>query len=123
MFTTSEQFSLAAKAMIEAQLGAFTRFAQTAVDTGVRAVDFNVETVKTALAAHTVASKELLAAKDSKGFLGLAVSHSQQSMARALSYSREAASLASASQAKFSEAANIEIAESKRQFGSLVAQR
>ena len=120
MFSTSQQFSQTAKAMIEAQLGAFTRLAQTAFDAGVCAADLNVDTIKTALAAQTVASNQLFSAKDPVGFLGLALSQSQQSFARAMAYSRQAASLASGTQANFSQAAQLELAESKRKVGDLM---
>jgi phasin family protein len=120
MFSNSEQFSQAAKAMIEAQLGALTTFTQTTYEAGANVVDLNMSALKASLAARTVASTQMLAAKDPKEFLELAATQSQQSFERALAYSREAASLASGNQAKFSSAAETGIAETKRNVSNLV---
>lgn len=105
MFTNPEQFTQTAKSLIEAQINSFSAFTQAAFDSCASVLDLNMDTVKTSLAAATVASNQLLSAKEPQELLSLTASQSQQVRDRAQAYGRQAAGLASAAQARFSQAA------------------
>jgi hypothetical protein len=58
MFSTSEQFSRAARDLFDTELAALTNFIHATLDVGVHAVELNVDTVKSALASGTVLTRQ-----------------------------------------------------------------
>jgi len=120
MFSLSEQLSLATKAVFDAQLQSATAFAQALFDSGVTVIDMNVDAARTSLAAATVSTRQLMAAKDPQEWLSASASQSQLAMEHARAYGRRASDLAQGHQVKFSAVAETEIAASKQKVSELV---
>lgn len=120
MFTISEQLSLAAKAVFDAQLVTVTAFAQAAFDSCVTIIDLNVDAAKTCMAATTVAANQLLSARDPQDWLSMSATQSRLALDRAHAYGRQAADIAQGAQAKFSRVAETEIAASQQKVIELV---
>ena len=62
MFSFSEQWTLAGKAVVEAQLISAQAYAQAAFDSGASVLDLQLDAARTALAAAAVAGNQLLSA-------------------------------------------------------------
>jgi glycine cleavage system regulatory protein len=93
MFSILEQFSLASKAVFEAQLASTAAFAQAAFDSGVSVIELNVETAKSSVAAATVAANQWLSVKELRESMSLTGSQSQLAMERIGAYRRQATDL------------------------------
>ncbi|CDG85765.1 phasin family protein [Janthinobacterium agaricidamnosum] len=120
MFTIAEQFSLASKAVIEAQLASVNAFVHAAVDSGSSVFELNLEAVRTSLAATTVAAKQLLAVKDPRELFSFGQGQSKLAIDRIRSYGREAHEIAQGSHSKFAEVAKSEFAASHQKIGELL---
>ncbi|MET3130122.1 phasin family protein [Oxalobacteraceae bacterium GrIS 1.11] len=120
MFAFSEQLTRASKAVIEAQLLSATAFAHAAFDCGTTMIDLNADALRTSLAAATVASRQLLEAKDGGEWARATAKQSQLAMERIGSYGRQAAEIARGAQAKFVRVAQNEGAVSRQKVEELV---
>jgi phasin family protein len=120
MITLAEQLSLAAKAVLDAQLVSAAAVAEAAFDSGVTMTDLNVEAAKTCMAAYTVAANQLLSIKDPQEWMSMTASQSQLALDRVHAYSRQAADIAHDAQAKFARVTETEIAASQQKVSELV---
>ncbi len=120
MFTVPEQFTTATKATFEAQMAAFTTFAQKAFANVEKVVELNMTVAKQSFAESTVAAQEILAAKGPQEFIALTTAKAKPSADKAIAYGRELASIASAAQSDFSREAELQFAETRRKVASLV---
>ncbi len=62
MFSSSEQFSQVARNLFEAQVAAMQAFTHAALDAGVNALELNIDTIKSALAAVTINTRQWMSA-------------------------------------------------------------
>lgn len=62
MFSTSEHFSRAARALFDVQAALYTSMVQALMDDGVNAAEHQADAIRTALATSTVVSRQWLAA-------------------------------------------------------------
>ncbi len=120
MLSTSEQFSHAAKSMIETQFAALSNLTHAGFEASVNLIGLNVEMAKTGMAAQTVAAQQMLSARDGKEFTAHATSHAQQSVERALAYGRQLAGIAAGAHTQFSRLAESGINDSRRHAAQLV---
>ncbi len=120
MFAIPEQFSNATKANFEAQFAMFASLTSKAFEGIEKLVDLNINAAKATLEESSVATKQLLSAKDPQEFFSLSAAQAQPSAEKALSYGRQLASIAAGTQAEFSKAAESQIAETNRKVISLV---
>jgi phasin family protein len=83
-------------------------------------MELNINTAKAALENSSATARRLLAAKDPQEFFSLTTANTQPSAEKALSYSRQVASIAADTGAEFSRAAESQFAEVNRKVISLV---
>ena len=120
MFSITEQLSQASKAFFEAQMVSAAAFAQAAFDSGVSAIDVNVDAFKSSMAAATVATRQWMSVRDAQEWLSLTRNQSQLAMQGATAYGRQAADAAKGSRARFSRVAETAGAASKKKGADLV---
>jgi len=83
-------------------------------------VELNISTARSTLEDSSAAARQLLGAKDPQEFFSLTASQAQPNAEKALSYSRQLASIATGTGAEFSKAAESQIVEANRKVISLV---
>ncbi|MTW10962.1 TIGR01841 family phasin [Pseudoduganella eburnea] len=120
MFAIPEQFSNATKANFESQFALFSSLTNKAFEGVEKFVDLNITAAKASLEESSVATKQLLAAKDPQEFFTLTAAQAQPAAEKAIAYGRHLASIASGTGAEFSKAAESQIAETNRKVISLV---
>ncbi|MCE3262243.1 MAG: Phasin (PHA-granule associated protein) [Pseudoduganella sp.] len=120
MFAIPEQFSNATKASLENQFALFSSLTNKAFEGVEKFVDLNITAAKASLEESSVATKQLLAAKDPQEFFTLSAAQAQPVAEKAIAYGRHLASIASGTSAEFSKAAESQIAETNRKVISLV---
>jgi len=120
MFSIPEQFSNATKANFEAQFAILSTLTNKAFEGVEKFVDLNLTAAKASLEETSVATKQLLAAKDPQEFFSLSAAQVQPTTEKTLAYGRHLASIATGTQAEFSKAAETQIAETNRKVISLV---
>ncbi|CAN5210407.1 phasin family protein [soil metagenome] len=120
MFAIPEQFSVATKTNFDAQLAMITALTNKAFEGVEKIVDLNMTAVKSTLEESSAAAQQLLSAKDPQEFFSLSAAKAQPSAEKALAYGRHLASIATATQAEFTKAAESQIAETSRKIVALV---
>lgn len=120
MFAIPEQFSNATRANFESQFAIFSTLASKAFEGVEKLVDLNVNAVKATLEESSVAARQLLSAKDPQEFFSLSAAQAQPAAEKAMSYTRQLASIAAGTQAEFNKAAETQIAETNRKVIALV---
>jgi phasin family protein len=120
MFSLSDEVSSASKAVFEANLQSATAFAQAAFDTSKSLIDLHVATAKASIDAAGEVRGKLLSIKDPQEFFSLTQDQSQQALERAREFGRQAAEIAQEGKNKFSQVAEVELANSKQKVGDFV---
>jgi phasin family protein len=120
MFAIPEQFSNATKANFESQFAIFSSLTAKAFEGMEKLVELNITAAKASLEESSAATRQLLSAKDPQEFFSLSAAQAQPTAEKAISYSRQLATIAAGTQAEFSKAAELQIAETNRKVISLV---
>ncbi len=120
MFAIPEQFSNATKANFESQFAIFSSLTAKAFEGVEKLVELNLTAAKASLEESSIATRQLLAAKDPQEFFSLSAAQAQPTAEKAMSYGRQVAAIAAGTQAEFSKAAEEQIAETNRKVISLV---
>lgn len=120
MFAIPEQFSNATKANFESQFAIFSSLTSKAFEGMEKLVELNLTAAKASLEESSVATRQLLSAKDPQEFFSLTAAQAQPTAEKAMSYSRQVAAIAAGTQAEFTKAAEQQIAETNRKVISLV---
>ena len=120
MFAIPEQFSNATKASLESQFALMSSLTSKTFEGMEKLVELNIATARASLENSTAVTRQLLGAKDPQEFFSLTASQAQPNAEKALSYSRQLASIATGTGAEFSKAAESQIVEANRKVISLV---
>ena len=120
MFAIPEQFSNATKANFESQFAIFSTLASKAFEGVEKMVDLNIHAVKATLEDSAATARQLLAVKDPQEFFAVTAAQAQPTAEKAMSYTRQLASIAANTQAEFNKAAETQIAETNRKVVALV---
>ena len=120
MFAIPEQFSNATKANFESQFAIFSSLTSKAFEGVEKLVDLNLSAAKASLEESSIATRQLLSAKDPQEFFSLSAAQVQPAAEKTIAYGRHLATIASGTQAEFSKAAETQIAETNRKVISLV---
>lgn len=120
MFAIPEQFSNATKANFEAQFAIFSALSAKAFEGVEKLVDLNINAAKASLEETSETARQLLAAKDPQEFFSLTAAQAQPTAEKAISYTRQFASIAAGTQAEFNKAAEQQIADTNRKVVALV---
>jgi phasin family protein len=120
MFAIPEQFSNATKANFESQFALLTSLTSKTFEGMEKLIDLNLNAAKATLEESSAAARQMLSAKDPQEFFSLTAAQAQPTAEKALSYSRQLASIAAGTGAEFSKAAESQIVEANRKVISLV---
>lgn len=120
MFAIPEQFSNATKANFESQFAIYNTLTSKAFEGVEKLVELNMTAVKASIEESSATARQLLAAKDAQEFFTLSAAQAQPTAEKAISYGRQLASIAAGTQAEFSKAAEVQIAETNRKVINLV---
>lgn len=120
MFAIPEQFSSATKANLESQFALLSALTAKTFEGMEKLIDLNLNAAKATLEETSAATRQLLAAKDPQEFFSLSAAQAQPTAEKAMSYSRQLASIAAGTGAEFSKAAESQIVETNRKVISLV---
>ena len=120
MFAFPEQFSTATKANLEAQFALMSALTSKTFEGVEKLVGLNISIAKSALEDSSATARQLLGAKDAQEFFSVSAQQAQPHAEKALSYSRQLATIAADTGAEFSKAAESQIAEVNRKVISLV---
>ena len=120
MFAIPEQFSNATKANFESQFAIFSALSAKAFEGMEKLIELNITAAKASLEESSAATKQLLSAKDPQEFFSLSAAQAQPTAEKAVSYGRQVASIAAGTQAEFTKAAELQIAETNRKVVALV---
>ena len=119
MFTVPEQFSAATKANFDTNLAMMSALTGKVFEGVEKLVELNLKAVKTSMEESTSTAKQLLSAKDPQEFLTLATAQAQPNAEKALAYGRHLASIATSTQAEFTQVAESQISETNRKVLAL----
>ena len=120
MFAIPEQFSNATKASLDSQFALFSALTSKTFEGVEKLVELNISTARSTLEDSSAAARQLLGAKDPQEFFSLTAAQAQPNAEKALSYSRQLASIATGTGAEFSKAAESQIVEANRKVIALV---
>lgn len=120
MFAIPEQFSNATKASFESQFALMSSLMAKTFEGMEKLVELNITAAKASLDESSNAARQLLAAKDPQEFFSLTAAQAQPTAEKAMSYTRQLASIAAGTQAEFTKAAEAQISETNRKVVSLV---
>jgi len=120
MFAIPEQFSNATKANLESQFALLSSLTSKTFESMEKLVELNINTARATLSDGSSSARQLLAAKDPQEFFQLSAAQAQPTAEKALTYSRQLASIASGTGAEFSKAAESQIVEANRKVIALV---
>ncbi len=120
MFAIPEQFSNATKANLESQFALMSSLTSKTFESMEKLVELNINVARASLSDSSTTARQLLAAKDPQEFFQLSAAQAQPTAEKALSYSRQLASIASGTGAEFSKAAESQIVEANRKVIALV---
>ncbi|UVW27980.1 phasin family protein [Massilia sp. H6] len=120
MFAIPEQFSNATKSNLEAQFALFSSLTAKTFEGMEKLVELNINAARTSLEASQNVTRQLMGAKDPQEFFSVTASQAQPTAEKAMSYSRQLASIASGTGAEFSKVAETQIVETNRKVIALV---
>lgn len=120
MFAIPEQFSNATKANLESQFALLSSLTSKTFESMEKLVELNISTARNTLSDSSAAARQLLSAKDPQEFFQVSAAQAQPTAEKALSYSRQLATIATGTGAEFSKAAESQIVEANRKVIALV---
>ena len=115
MFSIAEQFSAAIKAHVDAQLATTTALASKAIENAGKFSSLNMNFARFSLEESSVATRQMMSAKDPQEFLSLVATHVQPTVEKALAYGRQMVSVASISHCEFATAMEVHFTEMSHQ--------
>lgn len=120
MFTMPEQFSNATKASFDAQIAAITAFTQKAFANVEKVVELNMAVAKESFEESKAVAQQFMSAKGAQEFVSLTTSKAKPSAEKAIAYGRQLAAIAASAQADFSREAELQLAETRHKFSTMV---
>ena len=120
MFAIPEQFSNATKANLESQFALLSSLTSKTFESMEKLVELNISIARSTLSDSSATARQLLSAKDPQEFFQVSAAQAQPTAEKALSYSRQLATIATGTGAEFSKAAESQIVEANRKVIALV---
>jgi len=121
MFSNTQQFSNATKALLEGQFATFSALTGNVVESVEKVVALNLAAAKASTEESSAAAKQLLTAKDPQEFLALVTAQAKLSAEKMQSYGRHLTEIVSGTKAEFNKAFEAQIAETKDKVTALVS--
>lgn len=119
-FPANEKMNNLLRANIDAQISAATALTGTAVESLQRLMELNLNAARASLEDSSTVAKQLMQAKDPQEFMSVTVSQAQPTLAKALSYSRHLADIATAAQDSLARATAEQIAQTNNRLHEAV---
>ncbi|MGZ9713733.1 TIGR01841 family phasin [Glaciimonas sp. GNP009] len=120
MFSNLDKFSSATKAAFESQFATSSALVSKIMESSEKAIALNIAAAKAYAEESSIATKQLLSAKDPQAFFALIASQAKLNAEKAASYSSHLTEIASSVKADLTQAAEAQIAESKSKVTALV---
>lgn len=120
MFPIQDQISVTAKANLEANLALYTSLTNKTMESIEKLLNLNLSAVKASMEESSVATRQILAAKDPQEVLSLIAAQTKPNFDKAIAYGGHLASIASSAQAEFTKAAETQIAQVSRKVSDLI---
>lgn len=120
MFSNLDKFSSATKAAFESQFATSNALVSKIIESSEKTIALNIAAAKAYAEESSIATKQLLAAKDPQAFFALIASQAKLNAEKAASYSSHLTEIASSVKADITKAAEAQIAESKSKVTALV---
>ena len=116
MFTTPAQFAELQKGQMDAAVA----LSQTFFDAAERLIELNLAAAKATLEESVEKTQALLSAKDVQELIALSSGNAQPTLEKAVSYSRNAYSIANGASTEVSRIVEAQIAENNKQVAQLI---
>jgi phasin family protein len=120
MFSNTEQFSSATKALFESQLHVFNHLTNKTIESLQKIVELNISAIKASTEESFAIAKKISDAKTAQAVLDLSTGQTRDSAERAASYGRHFAEIATGLQAEFNKAAEHQLKETKKKVEDLI---
>ena len=120
IFPVPPQIAGLIRANLDVQISVTTALTGTAVESLQRLIELNLNAARASLEDSTTVTRQLMAAKDPQEFMSVTVAQAQPTLAKALSYSRHVADIATAAQDSLSRATSEQINEANSRLHDIV---
>ena len=120
MFSNSEQFTSATKALFESQIAAFHTLNNKTIEGVERTIALNLGAAKTSMENCITVAKQLSAAKNPQEFFSLTAAQAKPTAEIVSTYSRDLSNIASGVRDEFSKAADAQFSDTKSKITALV---
>lgn len=119
MFSNSEQFTSATKALFESQIAAFHALGSKTIEGVEKTVALNIGAIKASVENSIAVAKQLSSAKDSQEFFSLTTVQAKPTTELVTSHSRGLTDIASGVRDEFTNAAEAQFADTKSKLTAL----
>jgi phasin family protein len=120
MFSNSEQFTSATKALFESHIAAVHALSRTTIEGVEKAMALNIAATKASVEKSIADAKQLSSAKDPQEFFSLTAAQAKPTAENLVSYSRHLTDIAAGIRAEFTKAAEAQFADTKSKVTALV---
>ncbi len=120
MFSNTEQFSNATKALFESQLAVFNKLTSKTVESVEKVVALNMAAVKASAEEGLAIAQKMSDAKNPQALMELGSSQVKFNAEKAAVYSHHFAEIAAGLQAEFTKAAEKQLADTKNKVETLI---
>jgi phasin family protein len=121
MFSNTQQFSNATKALFENQFASLSALSGNVVESVEKVVALNMAAAKASSEESTAAVKQLLTAKDPQEFFALVSAQAKLNAEKVQSYNRTLAEIAAASKAELSKVVEAQVSDTRDKVTALVS--
>ena len=121
MFSNTQQFSNATKALFENQFASLSALSGNVVESVEKVVALNMAAAKASSEESTAAVKQLLTAKDPQEFFSLVTAQAKLNAEKLQSYNRTLAEIAANSKAELNKVVEAQVSETRDKVTALVS--
>ncbi|MEO8600074.1 MAG: phasin family protein [Burkholderiaceae bacterium] len=120
MFSNTDQYTAATKALFESQIAAFSALSNIAVQGTEKLIELNVAVAKASAADSAAATKDLLAVKDPQAFFALATALAKPNSEKVAAYNRHLTDIVSSTKDELTKVVEAQVADTQKKVSALV---
>jgi phasin family protein len=120
MFPIQDQISVVTKNSLEANFALYTSLTNKTLESVEKLMNLNLAAVRASMEESAAATRQILTAKDPQEFIALISAQTKPNFDKALAYGSHLATIASSTQAEFTKAAEVQIAQAGRKVSAMV---
>ena len=120
MFSNSEQFTSASKALFESQIAAFHALSNKTIESVEKTIALNLGATKASMENCIAVAKQLSSAKDAQELISLSAAQAKPAAKMAASYSRDLSDIASGVRDEFTKVAEAQFTDAKSKITTLM---